>query len=371
MNNRQFGQPVLREQLDTLLVQGRVPHAVLFYGEPGYGILPAALSLATDLLCGSPVEGKACLQCASCHRAVGLIHPDLHFLFPLAGSKSLSTEYYETWRETITTNPWLNVFQWTQATEVEGKQLDIHKEDIMHTTSRFSLESYEGRNKVMIIWMAQYLAREGNRLLKMIEEPPAGTYFILITHQREQILQTIRSRCIQLHCPPIRDEVMMDLLMTQYHVSPSDAKRMTQQAGQDMNRATSLIQGAGVNFSDTMIAWFRGLVTRRVSDLATWSSQMGGLEKEEQKQFALYTLAFLRQLLSAAADADHGNKAQSDMIRYLQQTYAPDMWYAVMTDLQSAYEKITRNANTKLLWLALSLAVKNHLSASRLSTINA
>ncbi|HJW28902.1 MAG TPA: hypothetical protein VJ508_06580, partial [Saprospiraceae bacterium] len=192
-----FGQPTIRRQLDIVLEQERLPHAILFAGEPGSGLLPAALSLAADILCNAPVNGLACHACPSCHRTEKLIHPDLHFLLPLAGSKSLSTEFYPQWREAVLSNPWLNVFQWTQFSEVEGKQVDIHKEDIATTVSNFSLAAYEGGSKVMIIWMAQYLAKEGNRLLKLIEEPQPNTYFILLSNQREQILPTIRSRCMQ------------------------------------------------------------------------------------------------------------------------------------------------------------------------------
>ncbi len=182
---------------------------LLFYGEPGSGILPGALSLANDILCTSPENGKACRNCPSCHRASKYIHPDLHFLLPLAGAKSLTEAYLEPWREAIDRNPWLNVFQWTQFCEVEGKQVDIHKEDIQHVTADLSLQSFEGGNKVLIIWMAQFLAKEGNRLLKMIEEPPEQTYFILITNQREQILPTIRSRCMQVYFPPMeQDEIL-------------------------------------------------------------------------------------------------------------------------------------------------------------------
>src|SRR5687767_3644713 len=163
----EFGQPGIRQQWDTVLEQGKLPHAILLYGEPGSGILPGALSLANDILCVTPVNGKACRKCPSCNRTQKLIHADLHFLLPLAGAKSLTEEYLEQWREAVSTNPWLNVYQWTQFCDVEGKQVDIHKEDIQHVTSDMCLQAFEGGNKVMIIWMAQFLTKEGNRLLKM------------------------------------------------------------------------------------------------------------------------------------------------------------------------------------------------------------
>jgi DNA polymerase III subunit delta' len=370
LNN--FGQPAIRQQLDTILTQDRLPHALLFYGEPGSGILPGALSLANDILCTSPIAGKACHHCPSCHRTEKFIHPDLHFLLPLAGAKSLSTEYYEPWREAISSNPWLNVFQWTQYCEVEGKQVDIHKEDIQHVTSDLSLQAFEGGNKVLIIWMAQFLAKEGNRLLKMIEEPPEQTYFILITNQREQILPTIRSRCMQLFFPPMEPSQISLLLVKEYEIDNNAAALLAKQSVNDMGRALSLAKNTLMNFKDEMASWFRSLIGRKGHELAIWSNKMGSQEKEEQKQFALYAISFVRNILWAHAGKDFSENPVDgvEMVKYLNQNYSPETWHPVIQGLQTAHEKISRNANTKLLWLSLSISIKNQLAVYRLQYIN-
>lgn len=367
-----FGQPALRQQLDTILAGGRLPHAILFYGEPGSGTLPAALSLANDILCTSPSSGKACRHCASCHRAAKWIHPDLHFLLPLAGAKSLSTDYYDTWREAITTNPWLTTFQWTQYCEVEGKQVDIHKEDIQHVTANLSLQAYEGGNKVMIIWMAQFLAREGNRLLKLIEEPPDQTYFILISNQREQILPTIRSRCMQLYVPPMEEKEIATLLESEYKIDARTADLISKQSVNDIGRALSFVRNDVMSFRDELAGWFRALISRKGHELVTWSNRMGSQEKEEQKQFALFAIAFVRSILQAYGrpDTDPVTGEGSEMIRYMSQNYTPEVWHPVNAGLQGCFEKIARNANTKLLWLAVSIQLKNQLAMYRLQHIN-
>ena len=369
---KQYGQPAIRYQMDTILSQGRLPHAVLFYGEPGSGILPGALSLANDILCTSPLNGKACHQCPSCNRAAKLIHPDLHFLLPLAGARSLSKDHYEPWREAIATNPWLNVFQWTQFTEVEGKQVDIHKEDIQHVTGDLNFQAFEGGNKVLIIWMAQFLAKEGNRLLKMIEEPPEHTYFILITNQREQILPTIRSRCMQVYFPPMEEKEILQLLTEEYSVDKPSATLIARQSVNDMNRAMALVHNTTMNFKDEMATWFRAIIGRKGNELAIWSTKMGSQEKEEQKQFALYALAFVRNILWNNADKEVSENPVegSEMIKYLNQHYSAEAWHPVIQGLQTGFEKISRNANTKLLWLALSITIKNQLAAYRLQHIN-
>ncbi|MEP6794964.1 MAG: DNA polymerase III subunit, partial [Saprospiraceae bacterium] len=359
-----FGQPAIRQQWDTVLQQGKLPHAILLYGEPGSGILPGALSLANDILCSSPVYGKACRKCPSCNRAQKLIHPDLHFLLPLAGSKSLSIEYYDAWREAIIANPWMNVFQWTQFSDVEGKQVDIHKEDIQQVTSNLSYESFEGGNKVLIIWMSQFLAKEGNRLLKMIEEPPSQTYFILVTNQREQILPTIRSRCMQIFFPPISSAEINSLLLNLYHTDARQAEQIALQSVNDMGRAMALTQNSIVNLKEELTAWFRTILSKKPSEMTAWTTRMAGLDKEEQKQFLLYAIASVREILHENSDQNiYSHQTGSrEMFKYMNEHFDPVSWQPIVQGMQTGYEKIARNANTKLLWLFLTITIKNTLS---------
>jgi len=365
----EFGQPAIRQQWNTILEQGKLPHALLLYGEPGSGILPGALSLANDILCTSPQNGKACKECPSCHRAQQWIHPDLHVLLPLAGSKSLSVEYLDQWREAIFSNPWMNVYEWTQFCDVEGKQVDIHKEDIQHVTSDLCMQSFEGGNKVLIIWMAQYLTKEGNRLLKLIEEPPDQTYFILVTNQREHILPTIRSRCMQVFFPPIEEKQIARLLTDNYKVEKLSAERIALQCGNDMSKALALANNSMLNFKDELTSWFRIMLGRKGNEIAGWASKMGGQDKEEQKQFALYAISSIRDILKEFNSKGNANDGR-EMIRYMHENFSPEVWFPVINELQTGYEKISRNANTKLLWLAVSIQIKNQLAAYRYQHIN-
>lgn len=360
----EFGQPAIRHQWDTVLQQDKLPHAILLYGEPGSGILPGALSLAYDILCNSPQNGKACLQCPSCKRAHKWIHPDLHFLLPLAGAKSLTEEHLVQWREAISANPWLNVFQWTQFAEVEGKQVDIHKEDIQHVTSDLCMQSFEGGNKVLIIWMAQFLTKEGNRLLKMIEEPPGETYFILVTNQREHILPTIRSRCMQCYFPPIEEKEITRLLSEDYNIEKTAAQRIAFQSGNDMSKALALAQNNMLNFKDELSSWLRIMLGKKGFEMTGWASKMGSQEKEEQKQFALYAISSIRDILKEFNGNDNSADGR-EMTKYMHQNFHPEAWHPVIQELQSGYEKISRNANAKLLWLSMTIQIKNQLAIHR------
>ena len=367
-----FGQPAIRQHLDVILQQGKLPHALLLYGEPGSGILPGALSLANDILCTSPRQGKACRICPSCKRAQKLIHPDLHFLFPLAGAKSLSTDNYDTWREAVTSNPWLNVFQWTQFCDVEGKQVDIHKDDIQHTTGALSFEAFEGGNKVMIIWMAQFLTKEGNRLLKLIEEPPDRSYFILVTHQREQILPTIRSRCMQIFFPPVTDIEIFRMLVNEYNINEQQAERIAHQSVNDMGKALAIAQNSMLNFKDELTSWFRILLGRKGNEMAGWSTKMAGQDKEEQKQFLLFAISSVREILREKSDKHlyDASTGERKMFTYMNEHFYPEVWQMAVESMQTGHEKINRNANTKLLWTFLTITIKNQLAAHRIQHIN-
>jgi hypothetical protein len=177
---------------------------------------------------------------------------------------------------------------------------------------------------------------------------------------------------MQLYFPPMEQEEILRLLVEEYKIDRNEAPLIARQSVQDMGRALAVAHNTRMNFKDEMAAWFRAIIGRKGHELAVWSNKMGSQEKEEQKQFALYAIAFIRNILWAIP----GN-AQSEypveggeMIKYLHQHYQPDAWHPAIQGLQSTHEKISRNANTKLLWLALSISLKNQLAAYRLQHIN-
>ena len=183
------------DRLRSMAQPGRMPHAMLLVGPEGSGKLPLALALAQYLLCEQRTDADACGQCSNCRKLQILQHPDLHFVFPVVGSKMTSDQYLVQWRAALAENPYLNVNDWLQSIGAENKQGNISKEECLAIVKKLSLKSFESRSKVMLIWLPEYLGKEGNRLLKIIEEPPVDTYFILVAQQTELILNTILSRC--------------------------------------------------------------------------------------------------------------------------------------------------------------------------------
>jgi hypothetical protein len=177
---------------------------------------------------------------------------------------------------------------------------------------------------------------------------------------------------MQIHIPPMDESEILRLLTEEYQFEKNKAALIAKQSVQDMGRALAVAQNTVMNFKDELAAWFRAIVGRKGHELAAWSNKMGSQEKEEQKQFALFTISFVRNILwtHAGKNASDLPVEGAEMIRYLNENYNPEAWHQVIQGLQTGFEKISRNANTKLLWLFLSVSVKNQLMAYRLQHIN-
>ncbi|MEL7162917.1 MAG: hypothetical protein AAFN92_19315, partial [Bacteroidota bacterium] len=181
-------QPPGLAQLRQLAARDRLPHANLLLAPPGAGGLPAALAIATLLLCENrqgEAEDTACGTCRACRKTVGFVHPDLHFAFPTVGSKMTSDPFLPQWREALKVAPYLEVNDWLQRIGAENKQGNITRDACANILRKLTLKTFEGRYKIMLIWLPEFLGDEGNRLLKMIEEPPEKTVFFLVAERAE------------------------------------------------------------------------------------------------------------------------------------------------------------------------------------------
>ena len=197
-----IGQLHLKNHLKTSAENGRIPHAQLFVGKEGSGTLPTALAYAQTLLClDNPAPDACALKCEN------LAHPDLHFAFPVAANDRvkkhpISNLFLDDWRSFVKEQPYGNLFNWFQHIGVENKQGQIGVDEAEQIVKSLKLKSYEGGYKVMLIWMAEKLnTSAANKLLKLLEEPPEKTVFLLVTEDEEQLINTIVSRCQILHFP--------------------------------------------------------------------------------------------------------------------------------------------------------------------------
>ena len=177
-----IGQGKTKEILRSMISSDRMSHALIFLGSEGCGKLALALAFAQYVLCSDKQENDSCGKCSNCIKSAKLVHPDIHYSYPTVGTKVVSTHLLPDWRKAMLENPYLNANQWLQSIGAENKQGNITKDECVEIIKKLSLKIFEGSHKILIMWLPEYLGKEGNRLLKMIEEPPPNTLFLSLIH---------------------------------------------------------------------------------------------------------------------------------------------------------------------------------------------
>lgn len=364
-----IGQEQTIRRLRSMWQHGRMPHASLLVGPTGSGKLTMALALAQYILCEQRTMEDACGQCPHCRKTTLLQHPDLHFVFPVVGTKVTSDQYLRQWRSALAENPYLNVNDWLQSIGAENKQGNINKEECLTIVKKLSLKSFESSSKVMLIWLPEYLAKEGNRLLKIIEEPPKDTFFILVAQNTELILNTILSRCQLIKVTAFSDEEIMRGLAGRYPaLGEEDRQRIAHLANGDFNEAIGLAETKGNDNADLLLDWLRKAYKGDGLKLVSWSDKFAKLGRENQKQFFQYALhflsAFLQVKLLPERKARLGGKeltTSQNLAKVLEVEQIEDMIH-LFTD--AAYH-IERNGNPKLTMLDCSIQLSKVMKRAR------
>lgn len=367
-----LGLTHIKSYLTTSVERGRIPHAQLFVGSSGSGTLPMAIAYAQYILCQN-IEGENTGGNQACNVKFNhLAHPDLHFAYPVATNDKVkkhptANHFAEEWRTFVKDTPYGSIFDWYLLLGIEKKQGQIGVDEALEIVKKLSLKSYEGGYKVMLIWMADKMnIAASNKLLKLIEEPPEKTVFILITEKEEQIIQTIRSRCQVLHFPPLGEQVIQDALKTSENISDTEALKIAHQANGDYNKALHLLHqdGGDEQFEDWFIQWVRTAFRAKgnksaVNDLIKWSESIAGAGRETQKKFLNYCLDFFRQALLLNYGAEDLVFLEPKTNGFKLQNFAPFIHGAnimdISNELQDAIYHIERNGNAKIILTDLSI----------------
>ncbi|TXB61768.1 DNA polymerase III subunit [Phaeodactylibacter luteus] len=359
-----IGQEKAKARLRQMASGGRMPHALLLLGPSGSGKLALAMAYAQYALCPNRNGADACGQCNSCTKANKLVHPDIHYAYPTIGSKATSEMFLPQWRDIINRSPYLNANDWLQHIGAENKQGNITKEECVSIIRKLSLKTFEGSHKVLILWLPEYLGKEGNRLLKLIEEPPEQTLFILVAEQQELILNTILSRCQIVKIPALSDEEVQHGLM-QKGLSPEAAATAAYLANGDFNEAQKLVEHRDQDDAQLFLAWMRNGYQGKPVNLVQWSEAFAEKGRETQKHFLLYALHFLREL--TLLKATNGNARARLQEKELESARK----MAAVLDLDQAEQlshlfndcifAVERNANPKVLFLDASIKMHHIL----------
>lgn len=367
-----IGQKHIKNHLIQTIENGRIPHSQLFVGPEGCGALPMAIAYAQYLLCSNK-NGENNTGNEACNiKFENLSHPDLHFAFPVttsdkAKSHPVSNHYLEEWRRLLKEQPYGNLFDWYKLLGVDNKQGQIGVDEASDIVKSLSLKSYEGGYKVMIIWMAEKMNTPcANKLLKLIEEPPNKTVFILIAEDEGQIINTIRSRCQVLHFPPLAEIDIIEALVKNYGLDTTNATKIAHQANGNYNKACDLVyqDSEDIQFETWFIFWIRSAFKAKgnktaIHDLISWSEDISKTGRETQKQFLNFCLDFFRQALLFNYNAKGLVYIETKTEGFQLEKFAPFVHNGnimeISDELQDAIYHIERNGNSKIILTDLSI----------------
>lgn len=296
-----YGQDGIKQRLIKAVEMGRVPHAMLFYGGQGVGKLAMAIAFAQYVCCENRKDGDSCGVCPSCVKFNKLIHPDLHFAYPIVRSSESTTcvSYLKEWNEMVLKSPYFTISQWNNAMDAGGsKQSLIYSNESQQIASVIEKKPYEADTKVMIIWMAERFMIEGsNKILKILEEPQGNTLFILITENMEQMLSTIVSRTQAILFPPLPDDVVAHALVSRYSLSPEVAQEYAHVSEGNIIKADEAVESSAQNklFFDLFVSVMRLAYKRDVKGMRLWTNEVENLKKNGQVFFLQYAQRLLRE----------------------------------------------------------------------------
>jgi len=354
-----------KKKLIDSVQNNHVAHAQLFVGKPGSANLSLALAYSTYLNCENRGE-DACGECSSCSKTLKFIHPDIHFVFPVSPvekREAISISFLKEWREFMRLNPYGNEEDWSNLYGGEDKQLNISKEESRQIIRNLSLKSFEGKYKIMIIWLAEYLhPSAANGILKILEEPTENTVFILVSYDQEKLLTTILSRTQVFHVRSFSDKEIAQHLGNNYQVEPTKAAQIASLASGNLNQAIRLISEIEDDSHKLFREWMRACFTKNYEILVGWTDQFAGMNKISQKSLIQYGINMLREALVSQQNTPDiqkiVNEEEKDFVSRFGLALADfnkiDHLYR---ELNTFMYHIERNINIKIAFLDTSLKI--------------
>jgi len=373
------GNAVIKHKLIETVKVNRISHAQLFLGQEGCGKLALAIAYAQYISCKNKKDDDACGTCSSCNKYNKLIHPDLHFVFPVTKStkftKPVSDDYLKQWREFVLKSNYHSYNDWLEFIGSENAQGGIFTQESQEIIKKLNLKTFESEYKVMIIWMADKMnISAANKLLKMIEEPPQKTLFILITENEGEILTTIRSRNQLIKISRLSDEEIIEALSQKFELSNEILKDISRIANGNMLTAQRLANDAMTDNNNGTSIYFdlfsnlmRNAYSVKIPELLLWIDEVAKLGRERQKFFLEYCQRMIREnfVLNVA-------KEQSNQLVYLANQELEfskkfslfihkNNVFQLTEELNEAQNNIERNASDKICFLDLSLKFVKYL----------
>ena len=397
-----IGQQEVKHQLTELVQHNRLSHALLFLGKEGSGSLSLALAFSQYVVC-EKVNGKntaiqagpslfgdpqpqtsnlkpqtdSCGVCSACLKAQQFVHPDIHFSYPTVtkkpGEKPIATDFIAEWREFLKLNPYGNSFDWIELIkEKENSQGKITAEECNDIIRKLSLKSFESEYKILIMWMPEMLGTEGNKLLKLIEEPPPNTLFILVTENEAQVLQTIVSRCQLVKIPSLTTQDIEEALINRNKTEPAIARQVAGVSDGNYREALQLVQHAEEDWQALLREWLNAILRTGPVAQTKWVEEASRLGREKQKQFLRYFNHLLEQAIHYRIMGERLNigEKERDFAERLNKIAGIEQQQAIIEELDRASYYIERNAHGKMLFHALTIKLYHIIQDKTVFLVN-
>lgn len=402
-----IGQQETKEQLMHMVQHNRLSHALLFLGKEGSGALLLARAMAQYIVCDK-VNGKknnaaaaaveapslfgepapvveavemtttetltdSCGICPSCQKASKLIHPDIHFSYPVitrkSGDKPISTDFMNEWREFVYKQPYGNNYDWLQFIDAENKQGNITAHECNDITRKMSLKSFEAEYKILIMWMPEMLGKEGNKLLKLIEEPPPNTLFLFVAENEALILPTILSRTQLIKIPQLTKQAIGEALQERENLPAQKAAQIAAISNGNYHEALQQIAHSEDDWEVLLRDWLNSILKTGPVAQVKWIEEASKIGREKQKQFLLYFIHLLEtavhvRLVEPPSDEAPGTFSDGlqDFAARFNRICGLEQQEAITHELDQAIYYIERNANPKMLFHALTIKLYHIIS---------
>ena len=366
-----IGQDAVKQRLTQTVVEGRISHAQLFLGPGGCGKLALAIAYAQFLSCENQGEYDSCDTCASCLKYEKLIHPDLHFIYPVSTTKTItkdpiSSDFINEWRSAILENPYLGLPHWYERIGIENKQGVINRRESYEIIRILNLKTYESDYKVMVIWMPEKMNQvAANKLLKILEEPPPNSLFLLVSENTDKLLPTILSRTQMVKIPKVDHQSMTDVLKKNSELSPEGINNILRLANGNYFVAQNLLYDREDNdfnftrFTSMMRLNYGG----KIPGIIKWVDDLAILGREKQKHFFLYTIRLIREnfMLNVMSGRDQEmiylTQEEAEFSKNFSPFIREDNVTQIVDELNKAHSNISANANSKIVLLDLCLKI--------------
>ena len=369
----QFDKVIKQEEIKARLLHevkaNRIPHALMLTGPKGSGKMPLALALAQYLLCENPGEEEPCCSCRSCRMVEEWAHPDLHFTFPIIKKKSSNTppvcdDYLKEWRQQLKKEVYFDINDWLEDMKAENQQAVYYVTESDALLKKLAIKSSQGGNRVIVMWLPERMNQDtANKLLKLIEEPPSRTYFIMVCEEPDKVLGTIISRTQRINVPALSEQEMVDALMVRHALPRETAEEIAHVSQGSFTEALHRMQAGNdeAQYFEQFVSLMRLAYMRKIKELREWSDALSAMGREPQKRFLRYAQRLLRENFvynfQRQPELNYMMKLEADFSKNFARFINERNVIRIMEEFSDAERDIEGNVNAKMVFFDLALQI--------------